>query len=135
MKKNFILTGILLSIFLFTCVAFAQLTDWEKRVYYDLLETSYFSSKKFDDIYAEVASRHGTTVERVKTIWDKALDDEPTEWEWKVFDDLDERLMSLPKGSSNETRKRIYQEVAAKYGITLIELYSIDDRCLMWFYW
>ena len=131
MKKYFIVAGILLSLFLVASVAYAQLTDWEKQVFYDLLETGYFNPVDLDVLYQEVALRHGTDVETVKSISYKALEQEPTEWERQVFDDLDKRLRKLPQEAPIEDRKKVYQEVAAKYDLRLGELYSIENKCLI----
>jgi len=137
MKKSLIVSSILLSLFLFASIVYAELADWEKQAYYDLLEAYAFSPRNYDNICAEVASRHGITVEELKSIKVKAYAQEPTDWEWKVYDELNKRVGNLSggaEGSSNEARKRVYQEVAANYGIRLGELYSIENRCLDWDY-
>lgn len=111
MNKGFIITLVLLSSLLFTSIAYCQqLTDWEWGVYYDLVERSYFNSKHSETRYSEVANKYGISVDKVKNIENEALNREPTEREWKIYDDLDDRLMGLPKGQrgySNRAKKNI----------------------------
>jgi uncharacterized protein YdbL (DUF1318 family) len=122
---------VLLSVLLIASIAFAELGEKEKHVYYDYLETTYFSGKKPNVVYAEVSNRNGITVEELKNILQKAMSQEPTEQDWQVYDEIDQRLWELNYPASVEVRKKIYQEVAAKYGISLTELLSIDYRCAM----
>lgn len=135
MRKGFTLTTILLSVFLFATVALAELTESQKQIVNDFYETYAFNPRSYNDVCAEVASRHGITVDALNRIKTEALNQEPTDEEWEVYDDIIERVKNLPggpEGSSNEDRKRVSQEVAAKYGLTQGELFLIETRCIEW---
>jgi len=135
MKKITIFALVLVSLFL-SGGSFAQeLSDWEQNVYCDYLDTFYSTKGDYNALMAKIAIRHGISVDQLEDIEDKALDKKITDWEWKVAEELTARLNNLPKGSSWAVRKEIFKEIAAKYKLSLCQLYDIDNRCMAYWLW
>ena len=138
MKKT-ILAVILLGL-VFSSVAYGNtVTGWERKVYYDATDRVYQLSEEYtnDDynrVLRQVAGENGLTFGEMKDIVDRVWDQDLTDHEWQIFEDLDDRLMALPKGSSQEESDRIYREIASKYGVNLNVLYDIDERGWWWWF-
>jgi len=136
MKKGFILTIVFLSLFLFSTISYSQgLTDWEFGVYYDFLERFLdmpdWTKENEDRVFREVASKYGITLDRLNDIIDRGYARSPTEWEWKVGEELLDKMFNLPKGATEEDAKRVFREIAKKYGISHDYLNDITYRT-MW---
>ena len=138
MKKT-ILAVILLGL-VFSSVAYGNtVTGWERKVYYDATDRVYQLSEEYtnDDynrVLRQVAGENGLTFGEMKDIVDRVWDQDLTDHEWQIFEDLDDRLMALPKGSSQEESDRIYREIASKYSVSLNVLYDIDERGWWWWF-
>ena len=134
MKKIFVLAGLLFCMALSVSLAYAELADWEEDAYYDFIDSTYTAPEgtKAGDIKNDIVFDYNISVTQLNDIIDRALDREPTDREWEIFDALGTRADALPKNSPKENFKEIYQDVAAQFGISLIELYEIDYRCWEW---
>ena len=138
MKKT-ILAVILLGL-VFSSVAYGKtVTGWERKVYYDATDKVYqlsegYTNDDYNRVLRQVAGENGLTFGEMKDIVDRVWDQDLTDHEWQIFEELDGRLMALPKGSSQEESDRIYREIASKYSVSLNVLYDIDERGWWWWF-
>lgn len=138
--KRIIPVSITIGFMLFAAVCFAEtLTDWERGVFQDIAEQWHALlytqggnyqpvNADFDRIYQNVANKYNTSIEEVKRIDGKGINEEPGEYDYKIFDDLTARLNALPQGSSMYDAERIHADIASQYGISLNKLYEIEYK-------
>ncbi len=112
-----------------------SLTNQELKAYYDIVkgfhDLLYKTNSKNDD-YEEVcrgvADKYGLTIEQAKTIDDEGFSLEPTDREFDIYDELFAKLDKLPENASKEESESIHQEIANKYGLSILELYDVEYR-------
>ena len=134
MRKLLILIGTLIGLTLLTSIVYAQqLTDWEREVYYALIERTYVVSSDMSDAAAiEFANSYGISIDGLQSIVSKALEQEPTKREWEIYNELWDETDGLSEDIDRAEYDRIYREIANKYDISIVELHEIDFRCLDW---
>jgi len=136
MKREFILLLLFLSLFLFVPTSYSQeLSDWEFGVYYDFIEKYLnmpdWAKENEDRIYKEVTNKYSITSDKLGDILDRGYERRPTEWEWKVGEELFDKMSNLSKGATEEDTNRVFREIAKKYGISHDYLNDITYRT-MW---
>ncbi|MFC1480132.1 hypothetical protein ACFL5Y_01645 [Candidatus Omnitrophota bacterium] len=132
--KKLILIAVLAAFVLSASASYGQtVTGWERKVYYRLVEKSWSlpegsSKETYDRVTREVAGEYGLTYGEINDIADRVWDQDLTDHEWEIIDDLDAKLDALPSGYSKAQSERVYREVANEYGISLNVLDDIDMR-------
>ena len=138
--RRLIFAFVVFSLFFSIPFSYSQeLSDWEWRVYYDIVERWHelyydyddswsIPQKEFDNLYSQIAEKYAISVEEVKKIDDTGINREPTDREYEIYDELLIRFDALPEDASNAELKRVHREVANEFGISLIELHEIEYR-------
>ena len=62
-----------------------------------------------------------------------------TEHEWKIIDDLWDRLDALPENASEAAQQQVFSDVAYRYNMSIDDLYDLDEAAFweemyMWYY-
>lgn len=137
MKRVFAILAVLAFTAL-VAVSYAQsLSDWESGVFQDVVERWHEmlyshggdwvpGTDDFAQIYSEVAGKYNTTVDEVKNIDNKALDQMPSDADFNIFDDLSAGLKALPQTSYRQDSERVHAEVANRHGVSLYKLHEIE---------
>jgi len=135
MKKSFISIAIFLGLFLVSTISFSkELTDYERRIYYELIENAYdegindISEAESDRKVKEIGNKYGVSLDKLHYIAEVGMYREPTGQEWQMYDEVWEKLDSLPEESIGEEKERIYREIADKYSVEVVELYDVIIR-------
>jgi len=102
-------------------------------IFYEAIERLYSlpegsSEEEGHRILREVAYQYGLTYGEINDILDRVWEQDLTDYEWDIIDELEDRLDMLPEGAPEEEYDRIYREIARKYGISMNILYDIEDR-------
>ncbi|MFC1643761.1 hypothetical protein ACFL5C_00340 [Candidatus Omnitrophota bacterium] len=134
--KKLILIAVLAAFLLSVSASYSQtvtVTGWERKVYYSLVDRTWSlpqgsPKESYDRIFREVAGEYGLTYGEINDIADRVWEQDLTDYEWQIIDDLDAGLDALPSGHTKEESNRVYREVANKYGITLNVLDDMDMR-------
>jgi len=133
------------SIALVSCLLFISpvlhaadpLTEWEHGIFmeivqrwHDLLYTlpnkTQPSTNDLNNIYQQIASKYNIAQSEVKRIDGKGIDLEPSEQDYKIYDELWKRMDAMPKSGTTDDVKRIHIEVANQFGISLARLHEIE---------
>ncbi len=135
MKKSFISIAIFLGLFLVSTISFSEgLTDYERRIYYEIIEGAYLeeindiSEAEAERRLKEIGNKYGLSLDRLRYITEAGTYREPTGREWQMYGEVWGKLDSLPEESTGEERERIYREIADKYGVGVVELYDVIIR-------
>lgn len=138
MKKKWILSVLILSLFLCPPLAYCQeLTSNELKIFYDAAEYEINIAEQvlagndvsLDSLPGEFASRYGLTDEGVRDLVDRGERMPLTSTEEQVARELRERL-SNPNGEEmySADNIRVMKELANKYGMPLGQVGSIIVR-------
>jgi hypothetical protein len=140
MAKKFVI-GLLfpLAFLFFTACSYGQtLNERERGIYLDIVErwhemlytksgNSRPSEEEIQAIWRDVANKYNISFDEVKNIDNKALTEaNPTDEDYKIYDDLWAALDSMPQGATTDDTRRIHSEIANKYGISLYKLHEIE---------
>jgi len=133
MKRGILLILCVILLMLVSAAYGQTVTGWERKVYYEAIERLYSLPEGSPDeeghrILREVAYQYGLTYGEINDILDRVWEEDLTDYEWDIIDELEDRLDMLAEGAPDEEYDRIYREIARKYGITVNILYDIEDR-------
>ena len=134
MRKGIILMVLFLTSFLLISGVYSQtVNDWERKVYYEATDRVYnlpkgYSNEDYNRVLRETAYDYGLTYAEMKDIVDRVWDQDLTDKEWDISDEIWDKFDALPKNASEYQTNQIYQEVANKYGLPVNVVYDIDDR-------
>ena len=127
--------------FLSLPIAYSQeVTGWERKVYYEVVEKSYYlpkgsSKEAYNNVMREVAAKHGLTYGEINDIADRVWGQDMTKYEYQIIEALDKKLEALPENASQDQIDKAYKEVANQYNISVAILYDIDGRGWGWWFW
>jgi hypothetical protein len=148
MRKAILAGMALLGLFLLVSGAWSQtaspskpVTDWERKVYYEAADRSYnlpkgYTNDDYNNMLREVAAKHGLTYGEMKDIDDRVWDQDLTDYEWTIADEIWDKFDVIPKDTSKEEKDRMYEQIyrdaASKYGLPVNVIYDIDERSFWW---
>lgn len=137
--KKIILIVILFALLFSVSGAYSkEVNGWERRVYYRLIDRTDSmpegtSKEGYNRVTREVAGEYGLTYGEINDIADRIWEQDLSEREWEIIDELDRRMGDSSQSNIKTDMDTIYREVAAKYGISLNVIYDIDMRAWGWF--
>ena len=133
------------SIVLFICLLLAaplmcaadSLTEWERGIFTEIVQTwhemlytiprgSSAYSIDIDNVYQQVATKYSITLAEVKRINTKGTEMEPSEQDYRIYDEYLKQFEALPKGSTTDDVRRLHVAVANQFGISLARLHEIE---------
>ena len=130
MKK---ITLITVSIMLLTITCAQALTDKEQRAYYDFIDRVYVSRVDMsDESFIDFVNSHGVSLLEFEGIVSRALEKEPTNREWQIYNELWDEIERLPNYDDEVARERVSRKIANKYNLGMVELHEISFRCTDW---
>ena len=118
--RKIVLITVFFSLLLSVSVVYSQVvTEWERKVYYERVDRTMSlpagsSKEDYDRIDREIADKHSLTVDEINDIHKRVWEQNPTEREWEIADELWDRLETLPYEWTEEQRWEVYKEVADK---------------------
>ena len=137
MKNNVLKTALIVIAvtICFAATASAEVTGQEWKIYYDLVEewhnqlylTDNDPFKAYDNAVVTVSSSTGLTKDQIANIEKRVLENrELSDQEWKIYDDLMAALDNLPQNAGRYESEQVHSNIAAKYGITIMQLHEIE---------
>jgi len=134
MRRVIFLTVVFLCVSLLIPKVYSQtINDWERKVYYEATDRVYnlpqgYSNEQYNGTLRETAYDYGLGYAEMKDIVDRVWDQDLTDKEWDIADEIWDKYDALPKGASEYQTNQVYQEVANKYGLAVNVVYDIDER-------
>ena len=132
--RKIILITFFLSLLLSVSIAYSQtITGWERKVYYETVDRAASlpegaPGSEYERVAREVADKHGLTYDEIDDIGRRVWVQDLSEREWDIVEEVDDGIAALPKGYTEDQSKRVYEDVAKKYGISISVLYEINMR-------
>ena len=118
---------------LLTITCAQALTDKEQRAYYDFIDRVYVSRVDMsDESFIDFVNSHGVSLLEFEGIVSRALEKEPTEREWQIYNELWDEIERLPNYDDEAARERVSRKIANKYSLGMVELHEISFRCTDW---
>ena len=132
--KNIISLLVFLSFILSIPAAYCKdVNDWERKMYYEVTDRVYqlpknYSKKQYQSLIRSFAEEKGLGYSEMMDIIDRVWDQDLTDREFKILEDLYDEMSYLPNNAPDADYDEIYRKIARKYGVSVYTVYDIEER-------